>query len=94
MGQRDQTVTSYDTPDGVEIRTSWRNEHGTGCDIIVGVPIEGMVEVLIWQIVCNEKPQDPSLSIMVPSCQAEQLLQSIHGGIAIAQHRALLKKCH
>ena len=78
----------------IEYHASYRNEHGTGYDTIVSNPMDGRVDILIYQIVCHEVPEEPSVSLSLPPEAAAVLLQTINGGLGVAVHIARMKKYH
>jgi hypothetical protein len=67
----------------LEYSTRYRNEHGTGYDLIVSNPIEGMVDIQITQVVCHE-PDEVTVSLSIPHEAALDMMRAMAYGVNIA----------
>jgi hypothetical protein len=80
--------------DGVKYHANYRNQHGTGFDMVVSNPLHGNVDLEIFQVVCNEVPEAPSVSLTLPVNAAHNFLMALQAGLQVAYHEAKLKKYH
>lgn len=78
----------------VEFHSSTRNDHGTGYDMIVSNPLDGRVDITIYQVICHEVPEEPSVSLSLPVTAAAAMLQALNAGILVGNQSARLKKFH
>lgn len=73
----------------LEYTVSYRNDHGTGYDLVVSNPVDGFVDILITQVVCHEVPDEPSVSLSLHHEAAVAMMRALAYGtqVAAAQHR-------
>lgn len=67
----------------LEYSTSYRNKHGTGYDLIVSNPIEGMVDIQITQVVCHE-PDEATVSLSLPHEAVLDMMRAMTYGVNVA----------
>jgi hypothetical protein len=87
-------VHTVETEDGIEFHAYSRNQYGTGFDLVVSNPIAGHVDIVLYQIICNEVPDEPSISMCLPVPAVLGMLQAMQGGANVAIYHARLKKYH
>ena len=69
------------TPSLNQELVSYRNEHGTGFDLIVSAPQKYLVDVEIFQVICYMVPDEPSVSLSLPSSAVAALTEALSNGL-------------
>lgn len=87
-------METVETQDGFEFHASARNTSGTGYDAVISNPMEGLVDIVIYQVICHEEPEEPSLSLSLPVPAVLGLLSALQGGVNVALYHAKLSKYH
>jgi len=85
---------SYTEDGSIEFNAFSRNAHGTGFDMIVSNPVDGFVDIEIFQVVCHEVPTEPSVSLSLPVSAAVNFMLAFQGGTNVALQMARLKRYH
>ena len=67
----------------LEYITKYRNDHGTGYDMIISNPIEGMVDFQFIQVVCHE-PDEAIVSLSLPHEAVLAMMRAMAHGVNIA----------
>lgn len=81
------------TQDGdVEYFTTYRNEYGNGFDLTVSTPLDGMVDVVIYQSIAHTLPEEPSCTLTLPIAAASAMVNALYSGTRDAAERERLKK--
>jgi hypothetical protein len=68
------------TPSLNQELVTYRNEHGTGFDLIVSAPRQHMVDIEIYQVICHLVPEEPSVSLSLPASALAALMQALTDG--------------
>jgi hypothetical protein len=69
-------------PDGTEeLWYSYRNELGTGYDMVLSNPVEGHVDIQIFQVIMNVVPAEPSVSLSLPMSAAIFFFSAIRSAV-------------
>lgn len=66
------------------LRSTYLNEHGTGYELVATASPGGRMDLEFYQIVCHQKPEEPSVSLSLPLAAAEDLVSTM----AAAEHWA------
>ena len=61
----------------VELCVSYRNAFGTGVDLIISNPLDGNVDILMYQVICDIVPDEPQISLTLPLAEAQEYLATI-----------------
>lgn len=78
----------------IEFHATYLNPHGTGYTVIVSNPLDGRVDIVFEQIVCHERPDEPSLTLSLPYHAALALLTALNNGVSVANHMLVTKNAH
>lgn len=81
-----------DADGSLEFQASYRNAHGTGYDLFVSAHSDQLVDILMFQAVCDELPEEPSISLSLPTEAAAAMLRALHGGMNLALQAKVRKQ--
>lgn len=73
----------------VEYAASYRNDHGNGYDIVVSNPQNDLVDILLYQVVSHQIPEEPSVSLALPyeACIAMMRAMAFGADVVLKERR-------
>lgn len=86
-------ITIMQDLDGnLEFHASYLNDHGTGHTTIVSNPENGMVDIVMTQMVAHEAAECAAVSLSLPPEAVAALIRAISGGLSVAVQQARIRK--
>ena len=84
-------ITILQDADGnLEFHATYANDHGTGHTTVVSNPENGMVDIVLTQLVGYEV--DGTVSLSLPPEAAAALVRALTGGLNVALQQSRLRK--
>lgn len=86
-------ITIMQDLDGnLEFHASYVNDHGTGHTTIVSNPDNGMVDIVMTQIVAHEPAECATVSLSLHPEAVAALMRALNGGLSVALQQARFSK--
>jgi hypothetical protein len=81
-----------DLEGNLEFHASYVNDHGTGHTTIVSNPENGMVDIVMTQLIAHEAAECAMVSLSLPTEAVAALMRALNGGLSIALQQARFSK--
>lgn len=93
LEEGEASITILQDLDGsLEFHADYLNEHGTGHTTIVSNPENGMVDIVISQVVGHEVAECATVSLSLPPEAAAALLRALSAGLNVALQERRTRK--